>query len=103
MSKKFALVTARYAEAEAEAVLSSETSSVDRDAHTRFWNAARIAAIDECMAAIERRMKDLFTDSRVHDSAEAMRCLGLLRQIKMEPLEWLSPAAISSPRPKTEE
>jgi hypothetical protein len=101
MSKEAALLRARYAKA--EAVLLSEISWVDRDAQKRFWYAARVAAIDQCMAAIEPRMKDLFIDSRVHDSAEAMRCLGLLRQIKMERLQWLSPAETSSPRPEARE
>jgi hypothetical protein len=55
-----------------------------------------VAAIEECMETIEGRMKELFSDSRVHDSAEAMRCLASLRQMQTEHLECL--AAVGDPR-----
>ena len=54
------------------------------EALRQFWYAARLAAIEECMDALRERMNHLFASSRVHDSAESMRCLGVLRQVKAE-------------------
>jgi hypothetical protein len=40
-------------------------------------------AIDECINNVNARVHSLFADNRIHDSAEAMRCAGALRQLKL--------------------
>jgi hypothetical protein len=54
------------------------------EALRQFWYAARLAAIEECMDALRERMNHLFASSKVHDSAESMRCIGVLRQVNSE-------------------
>jgi hypothetical protein len=48
-----------------------------------LWSSARVAAIDECIDTVNARVNSLFSDNRIHDSAEAMRCAGALRQLKL--------------------
>jgi hypothetical protein len=48
-----------------------------------LWSSARTTAIDECIATVNARVNSLFSDNRIHDSAEAMRCAGALRQLKL--------------------
>lgn len=73
----------RFIATEPALMLAHQDGHLD-EALRRFWYAARLAAIEECMDALRERMNHLFSNSRVHDSAESMRCLGVLRQVKAE-------------------
>jgi hypothetical protein len=48
-----------------------------------LWCSARMLAIDECINTLNARVHSLFAENRIHDSAEAMRCAGALRQLKL--------------------
>jgi len=48
-----------------------------------LWSSPRATAIDECIDTVNARVNSLFSDNRIHDSAEAMRCAGVLRQLKL--------------------
>jgi hypothetical protein len=49
-----------------------------------LWCSARTLAIDECINTVNARVHSLFAANRTYDSAEAMRCAGALRQLKLQ-------------------